>query len=67
MLKIDHVKKEYEYLTSWEWLYQYSPDFSNNIEKKFPWGLVDIYMTVEAGNTYLSTILSRHHQERPGV
>lgn len=49
MLKLDFVKKEYDYLTSWEWLYQYSPDFANNIEKKFPWGLVDIYMTVEAG------------------
>jgi lipoate-protein ligase A len=49
LFTIDHIKKEHDFLTSWDWLYQYSPDFSNNVEKKFNWGLVDVYMKVEGG------------------
>lgn len=33
-------------LTSWDWLFQYTPQFSNNLEEKFSWGLIDIYFDV---------------------
>jgi lipoate-protein ligase A len=36
-------------LKSWNWLYGSSPDFKNNLETRFTWGIIDIYFDVEEG------------------
>jgi lipoate-protein ligase A len=43
------VQESITHLKSWEWLYQYTPQFTNNIEEKFTWGLMDIYFDVHQG------------------
>ena len=44
------IQKIYNELIDYEWLYQKSPKFSNNFEKKFDFGLFDIYVNVAKGN-----------------
>ena len=46
MLEIPEIKESYDKLISNEWLYMDIPEFSNNIEEKFDWGLVDVYFNV---------------------
>lgn len=43
------VDEDYKVMTSWEWLYGNCPSFSNSIENKFNWGLVDLSISVEKG------------------
>jgi len=47
MKAIPEVKRIYEEMTSWEWLYQKSPDFTNELETRFAWGVVDIQVQVK--------------------
>jgi len=44
---VDKIFKEY---SSDKWLYQQTPEFSNNIETRFDWGVIDVYVKVEQGN-----------------
>lgn len=44
--KVENVWKE---LGSWNWLYGNTPKFTNNVEKRFDWGVVDVYVHVEQG------------------
>lgn len=41
------VNDLYTGLISWDWLHGTTPKFSNSIETKFPWGLVDFNCDVE--------------------
>lgn len=41
--------KEVTLLNSWDWLYGSSPIFSNSLEYKFSWGLIDLSLNVESG------------------
>jgi lipoate-protein ligase A len=34
---------------AWEWRFGQTPEFSNNLEKKFDWALIDIQFDVEKG------------------
>lgn len=43
------MKTNFERLKSWEWLYGECPYFKYTIEKKFPWGLIEITFEVENG------------------
>jgi lipoate-protein ligase A len=43
------IKKIYNELTSWEWLYQKTPQFTNNLETRFDWGIIDIFVNVVDG------------------
>ena len=43
---IDKLFKEY---SGHEWLYQNTPNFTNNIETRFDWGIMDVYFHVEKG------------------
>lgn len=47
MLAEKSIKETYEQLTSHEWLYTDIPEFSNNMEEKFSWGLLDVYVNVK--------------------
>ena len=42
-------KNFYDELSDKEWNYGLTPDFSNNIETKFDWGLVDLHIDYKAG------------------
>ncbi len=45
--KNDDLKKEYERLTSWDWRYGKSPEFTYCIEGRFDWGGVEINLNVK--------------------
>jgi lipoate-protein ligase A len=52
------VKERRDLLLSWDWRYGESPSFSLNITKKFPWGLVDLYLDYEGGRVKRSKLYS---------
>ena len=41
--------KIYEESAKWDWRFGQTPDFSNSIEHKFDWALVDVQFNVEKG------------------
>lgn len=55
VLKVDDLKKNdkimelYEKSVDWDWRFGQTPDFSNSIEHKFDWALVDVQFDVEKG------------------
>lgn len=48
-IKKEDYDKEVSVLNSWDWLYGCSPIFSNSLEYKFNWGLIDLSLNVESG------------------
>lgn len=52
MRGIPEVKRIYEEMTSWEWLYQKSPDFNNELETRFDWGVIDIQVEVKGSKFF---------------
>lgn len=46
------VKKTYEELKSWDWTYQSTPQFTNNMETRFIWGIIDLYVQVEKSKAF---------------
>ena len=36
-------------MVSWDWIYGNTPNFTNNLEKRFDWGILDIYFEVKEG------------------
>lgn len=47
--QIPKVMELYEFYSQWEWRFGETPKFTNSIEKKFPWALVDLQCNVEKG------------------
>lgn len=47
--KIDKLMEIYEGYKRWEWRFGETPQFTNQIEKKFDWAMMDIEMNVEKG------------------
>jgi len=47
--KHNKVNEVYEGLTSKDWLYSKTPDFTNNLEKRFDWGIIDAFLSVVDG------------------
>ena len=43
------VKEIYDMLTSENWLLKKTPNFTNQIETRFKWGNIDLYLKVENG------------------
>ena len=49
-LEVDpKVKEIYDGLTSKDWVLGETPDFTYNLEKKFDWGLIDVFVKVRKG------------------
>lgn len=46
-MKIEEVNLGFTKLSSWDWLYGYTPQFTVNLEERFDWGIIDIYLRVE--------------------
>ena len=47
--KIPKINEIYSEISSWEWLFQKTPQFTNNIETRFDWGVVDLFVKVIDG------------------
>lgn len=47
------VKEIYETFISQEWLMKKTPEFTNEIETRFPWGNIDMFLKVENGIFFL--------------
>jgi lipoate-protein ligase A len=50
LLKIDKLKSIYSHYDDYDWRFGQNPEFENQIEKKFPWGLIDIHLDVGKKN-----------------
>lgn len=58
MMSIPEIRATYDILTSKDWLYEDIPEFTNNLEEKFPWGLIDINFNVTKGQIVEGQIYS---------
>ena len=47
--KIGKLMEIYEGYKQWEWRFGSTPSFTNEIEKKFEWALVDVHFNVDKG------------------
>ena len=47
--KIDKLMEIYEGYKKWEWRFGETPQFTNSIEKKFDWALLNLEFNVEKG------------------
>ncbi len=71
MREIPEVKKYHDEITSWEWIYQKTPDFTNEMETRFDWGVFDLMVEVK-GSKFMSigsslTELFRYYSWRKSV
>jgi lipoate-protein ligase A len=44
--ELNKIAKEYE---DWEWRFGASPNFEHNLETRFDWGIMDVYLSSEKG------------------
>ncbi|KRX09611.1 hypothetical protein PPERSA_08643 [Pseudocohnilembus persalinus] len=45
--KNDKINTTFKAMVSWDWIHGQTPKFSNSIDKKFDWGLIDFSFDVE--------------------
>ena len=48
----------YESSSQWDWRFGQTPDFSNSLEHKFAWALVDVQFNVEGGKIIKGKVYS---------
>lgn len=49
LMKIDELRSIHDELSSWEWRFGHTPEFQYNMETRFPWGIIDLYITADKG------------------
>ena len=47
--KIPTLDKAYQEMKDWTWRFGETPDFEHNLETRFDWGIIDLYMQSEDG------------------
>eukprot|EP01117_Protostelium_nocturnum_P016799 TRINITY_DN6720_c0_g2_i1.p1 TRINITY_DN6720_c0_g2~~TRINITY_DN6720_c0_g2_i1.p1 ORF type:complete len:374 (-),score=118.26 TRINITY_DN6720_c0_g2_i1:162-1262(-) len=52
------LNKTFETLNDWDWRYGTTPHFEHNVEKRFDWGLFDIYFTSKGGRISEAKVFS---------
>lgn len=55
---IPQVASQEERLSSWDWRFGESPNFSLNITQRFDWGICDLYLDWEKGKVQRSKLFS---------
>lgn len=58
LLNDPKLKEIYENFRSKDWLYQSTPEFTNNIETRFDWGIIDVFVKVEASKITEAKVFS---------
>ena len=48
----------YESSNDWDWRFGQTPDFSNSLEHKFDWALLDVQFNVEKGKIVKGQVFS---------
>ena len=48
----------YEQSAKWSWRFGQTPDFTNSIEHKFDWALIDVQFNVEKGKIVTGQVFS---------
>lgn len=48
----------YNQSAEWDWRFGQTPEFSNSLEHKFPWALVDVQFNVEKGRIVTGQVFS---------
>lgn len=52
LIQIPKVKQIYQEITSYDWIYQRTPDFTNEMETRFDWGVIDMMVEVKDGKRF---------------
>jgi lipoate---protein ligase len=52
------IRELFNYYNSWDWKFGECPEFTNSLQHKFNWGLVDLCLRAEKGIIKESTIFS---------
>jgi lipoate-protein ligase A len=58
LLKIPELRSIHDELSSWAWRFGHTPEFQLNLETRFPWGIIDLYITYEDGKITESKLFS---------
>lgn len=58
MMKNAEIQSTYSDLSSWSWRFGHTPEFQHNVETRFPWGIVDVYMSAKDGKIKDAKIFS---------
>jgi lipoate-protein ligase A len=58
LLKIPELNTIHTELSSWDWRFGFTPQFQHNMETRFPWGVIDLYLTAENGKIISSKLYS---------
>ena len=48
-LSIPEISQKYEMLQDWDWVFGKGADFTDTLEKKFSWALVELNLEVKDG------------------
>jgi lipoate-protein ligase A len=54
----DNVKTIYQQWTAKEWVLGQTPEFTNNFETRFDWGIVDVYLEVKGSEILSAKVFS---------
>lgn len=46
---VDKLRKLYEEYNDWDWRFGRTPSFEHNLETRFDWGIIDLYINSEKG------------------
>jgi lipoate-protein ligase A len=58
LIKIPELQKIHAELSSWDWRFGHTPEFEYNLETRFSWGIVDLYITSKDGKIVDSKLFS---------
>ena len=58
ILKLPEVRQIHDELASWDWRFGKTPEFGINMETRFPWGVIDVYIAAKEGKIVDSKLYS---------
>lgn len=57
-LSVPEIKQKYEQLQDWDWVFGKGADFTDTLEKKFSWALIELNLEVKDGQVLKGKIYS---------
>ena len=56
--RVPKLMEIYDKSAEWDWRFGQTPEFSNSIEHKFTWALVDVQFNIEKGRIVMGQVFS---------
>lgn len=58
LMNIPELRSIHDELASWDWRFGRTPEFQYNMETRFPWGIIDLYITADKGSITAAKLYS---------